>query len=73
MTKHILARGNAGRNSDNPRVVVGNHVIRSPMTWSSITVDKTGFVNLVEEQLGLVNRGAVVATGGKVVHHWSLV
>ncbi|KAG9796015.1 hypothetical protein KCU88_g37, partial [Aureobasidium melanogenum] len=69
----ILARSDGGRNGDNPRIVVGDHVVRSPVTRRGAAVNEASLVDLVEEQLGLVHCGAVVAARGQVVQHGSVV
>jgi len=73
VTEDVFAWCDARRDCDDPGVVVGDHLVRCPGARWAAAVNETGFVNLVELELGLVDGSAVVAAGGKVVQHRAMM
>lgn len=73
VAEDVLARGDAGGDGDDPRVVVGDHVVGCPCAGRVGAVNETGLVDLVELELALVDGGAVVTAGSKVVDHRTAV
>jgi hypothetical protein len=73
MTPDVLPRSDVRWHLDGPGVVVGNHVIRSPVARGRITTDETSLGDLDELQRLLVNGGAIITARSKVVNHWPMV
>lgn len=67
MPKDVISWGNTAGYGDSPAVVGGEKFVSGPLPRDYGTIEKPFAVNLVELEFGLVYRGTLAITVGKVV------
>lgn len=73
VTEHIVSRGDRLGDLDEPGVVVLDQLVVTPDTGDTGAINNTDTIDLEELKRGLVNRGTVGLTAGKVVDDRTVV